>query len=174
MIRVKALRQVGGYRDGMIAGEEPELCVRLRQAGWQIHCLARPMTIHDAAISRLAQWWRRAKRAGHAYAEGQALHGAAPEFHNVRECRRILFWGGAVPLTIFGTAAMISAPLGGALALIYPAQIARLYLRHRAHTDFALPLAVFTVAGNFPEAVGIMKYRFDRLRGTGGGLIEYK
>ncbi len=174
LIRAAALRQVGGYREGMIAGEEPELCVRLRQAGWQIHCLARPMTIHDAAITRLSQWWQRAKRSGHAYAEGAALHGAAPERHSVRECRRILFWGAGLPLTILGAAALIAPSLGGVLALAYPAQVGRLFLRERQHTHYALPLAVFTVAGNFPEAVGIMKYRWDRLRGTGGGLIEYK
>lgn len=174
MIRVAAFRQVGGYRDTMIAGEEPELCVRLRQAGWTIQCLPQPMTIHDAAITSLSQWWRRAKRSGHAYAEGAALHGAPPEYHCVRECRRILFWGAGLPLTVCAAAALITPLLGGILALAYPAQIARLYLRHRQHTDFALPLAVFTVAGNFPEAMGIIKYHWDRLRGTGGRLIEYK
>lgn len=174
MMRAAALEQVGGYRNGMIAGEEPELCVRLRQAGWHIHCLPLPMTVHDAAISRISQWWRRAKRSGHAYAEGAALHGAAPEFHCVRECRRILFWGAALPSSIVVFAAIISPWAGGVLALAYPAQVVRLYLRNRRQTDVAWPLALFTVAGNFPEAAGIMKYRLDRLRGTGGRLIEYK
>ena len=36
MIRRSALEAVGGYRDDMIAGEEPELCVRLRAAGWLV------------------------------------------------------------------------------------------------------------------------------------------
>ncbi len=174
MMRVTAFRQVGGYRDGMIAGEEPELCVRLRRAGWQIQRLPLPMTIHDAAIASFDQWWRRAKRSGHAYAEGAALHGAAPEFHSVRECRRILFWGAALPLSILVIAGVLTPWAGGILALAYPVQVVRLYLRNRGRTDFAWPMAFFTVAGNFPEAVGIMKYRWGRIRGTSGGLIEYK
>ena len=32
MMRADALEAVGGYRDDLIAGEEPELCVRLRAA----------------------------------------------------------------------------------------------------------------------------------------------
>src|SRR5262249_30270274 len=36
MMRVPALRQVGGYRASLIAGEEPELCTRLRGAGWKV------------------------------------------------------------------------------------------------------------------------------------------
>ncbi|HEX7637313.1 MAG TPA: glycosyltransferase family A protein, partial [Burkholderiaceae bacterium] len=37
LMRLDALRAVGGYRESLIAGEEPELCVRLRAAGWKIH-----------------------------------------------------------------------------------------------------------------------------------------
>ena len=34
MFRVEALKQVQGYDPAVIAGEEPELCFRLRGAGW--------------------------------------------------------------------------------------------------------------------------------------------
>jgi glycosyltransferase involved in cell wall biosynthesis len=173
MMKVEVLRAVGGYRDGMIAGEEPELCVRLRQAGWSIVCLARPMTIHDADMTRLGQWWRRALRSGHAFAEGAALHGAAPEYHSVRECRRILFWGAALPALILAATVFVS-PWSALLALIYPAQVVRLFLKHRTHSPSPSLYALFTVAGNFPEALGIMKYWWDRLRGAGGAIIEYK
>ena len=173
MIRATALREVGGYRESMIAGEEPELCVRLRQAGWSIVCLARPMTIHDAAITRIGQWWRRVMRSGHAYAEGAVLHGSAPEYHSIRECRRILTWGAALPATILAATALIS-PWSALLALAYPAQVVRLALKSRQRTKSPWLVARYSVAGNFPEAVGIMKYGMDRLRGTGGTLIEYK
>jgi GT2 family glycosyltransferase len=36
MMRVEAFQQVGGFNPALIAGEEPELCVRLRQKGWKI------------------------------------------------------------------------------------------------------------------------------------------
>jgi GT2 family glycosyltransferase len=84
MMRVAAFQAVGGYDPHLIAGEEPELCVRLRAAGWQIWCLDAEMTLHDAAMTRFGQYWRRARRAGHAYAEGAAMHGAPPERHGVR------------------------------------------------------------------------------------------
>ena len=67
MMRADALEAVGGYRDDLIAGEEPELCVRLRAAGWRIWRLDREMTLHDAAMTRFDQWWRRAVR-------GAAMH----------------------------------------------------------------------------------------------------
>ena len=35
LMRIDALEAVNGYRADLIAGEEPELCVRLRIAGWR-------------------------------------------------------------------------------------------------------------------------------------------
>ncbi len=173
MFKVAALQKVGGYRESMIAGEEPELCVRLRRAGWTIVCLPRAMTIHDAAMTRLGQWWLRVMRSGHAYAEGAALHGAAPEYHSVHECRRILAWGAVLPATIVAAMTLIS-PWSILLALAYPAQVVRLAMRNRGRIRSPWLVARYTVAGNFPETVGIIKYNVNRLFGIGGGLIEYK
>jgi hypothetical protein len=100
MMRVAAFQAVGGYDPGLIAGEEPELCVRLRAAGWQIRCLDAEMTLHDAAMTRFGQYWKRAQRAGHAYAEGAAMHGAPPERHGVAGRNRALIWGAGLPLAI--------------------------------------------------------------------------
>jgi GT2 family glycosyltransferase len=88
LMRLDALAAAGGYRDSLIAGEEPELCVRLRAAGWKIWRLDRDMVWHDAAMTRWSQWWKRSKRAGHAFAEGAFLHGGPPERHYVAEARR--------------------------------------------------------------------------------------
>ncbi|MCC5870161.1 MAG: glycosyltransferase, partial [Gammaproteobacteria bacterium] len=81
LVRLPALQTVGGFRASLIAGEEPELCVRLRRAGWKIMRLDREMCLHDAAMYRFSQWWKRSSRAGHAYAEGAWLHGRPPERH---------------------------------------------------------------------------------------------
>ena len=93
LMRVKAFEQAGRFDPTMIAGEEPELSVRMRKNGWQLECLDVPMTIHDAGMTRFSQWWRRSERAGHAYAEGNSKHGSKPWRHNVRPVRRILIWG---------------------------------------------------------------------------------
>lgn len=168
MMRVDALRTVEGYRDGLIAGEEPELCVRLRAAGWRIERLDAEMTWHDAGLTRFGQWWTRTKRAGHAFAEGAALHGAPPERHWVRETRRALVWGAVLPLVILG-ALFLSPWLALLLALAYPVQVVRLALREG---DWAQ--AVFTVLGKFAEAQGALGYYLSRLRGRKQGLVEYK
>ncbi|RYI23340.1 MAG: glycosyltransferase, partial [Acetobacteraceae bacterium] len=68
LMRVKAVAEVGGYDAGLIAGEEPELCVRLRRAGWTVWRIDREMTLHDAAMTRMSQWWKRTRRGGHAFA----------------------------------------------------------------------------------------------------------
>jgi GT2 family glycosyltransferase len=173
MIRAQALRQVEGYRDELIAGEEPELCVRLRAAGWQIHALADTMTLHDAAMSRFGQWWKRIRRSGYAFAQGAFLHGAPPERHNVRETRRAWLWGLVLPLVI-AAAGWRWGPAAAWALLIYPLQVLRLWLRGQgAPRDRAL-LAVFHTLGRFPEMLGQLQFLRDRLLGRQSRLIEYK
>ncbi|MEM6305406.1 MAG: glycosyltransferase [Pseudomonadota bacterium] len=167
LIRFSALKEVGGYRADLIAGEEPELCVRLRAAGWSIWRLDAEMTWHDAAMTRFSQFWRRAKRAGHAFAEGAALHGAPPERHWVRETRRALVWGAALPAGIL-LGALLLTPWCLLGLLIYPVQVARL-TRQRA-----FPWAFFTTLAKFAEAQGAISFYVRRVTGAQRRLIEYK
>ncbi|MCP2732664.1 hypothetical protein NJ959_29980, partial [Symplocastrum sp. BBK-W-15] len=62
----------------MICGEEPEMCIRLRQLGWKICRIDADMTLHDAAMMKFSQWWKRSIRSGWAIAEGVAIHGKSP------------------------------------------------------------------------------------------------
>ncbi len=168
LMRVDALLQVDGYRDLLIAGEEPELCVRLRRNGWRIRRLDREMTRHDAAITRWGQWWRRTVRAGHAFAEGAWLHGMSPERHWVRETARSAFWGMLLPAAILFLAIGVDVR-AAALALVYPLQWARLAVRSGSPA-----LAFFTLAGKFAEAQGLLKFGLTKVLGRTGRLIEYK
>jgi glycosyltransferase involved in cell wall biosynthesis len=168
LMRAQALQAVGGYRDSLIAGEEPELCVRLRQKGWRIHRLGREMTLHDAAMTRFGQWWKRTVRAGYAFAAGAWLHGAPPERHWVRETRRAWFWGALLPLSI--AIAMIGlGPSAGLFALAYPLQWLRLFRRSGSACSSA-----FLLIGKFAEAWGAMKFHISRMRGVSDSIIEYK
>ena len=167
LMRLSAVRAVGGFRDSLIAGEEPELCLRLRVAGGQVWRIGAEMTLHDAAITRFGQWWRRAVRAGHAFAEGAHLHGAGPERHWVAETRRAWVWGAVVPVGVI--VAGVAAPVaGGMLALVYPLQVLRLSRR------MGWRQAGLTVIGKFAEALGAAQFTLGRVRGRGRGLIEYK
>ncbi|MFW6058703.1 MAG: glycosyltransferase family 2 protein [Phycisphaeraceae bacterium] len=176
MMRIAVLQQLGGFRDDMIAGEEPELCVRIRAAGWRIMRLDAEMTRHDAAMSRFGQWWKRNVRAGHAYAEGAALHGDGPDRHGVRERRSNWVWGLVMPLI----ALLAAWPTGGwslLLLLVYPAQVVRIALGRRRQGDgtgAAMLYAVFCVLGKFPQMLGQMKYHMGQWRQRPSTLIEYK
>jgi GT2 family glycosyltransferase len=166
LVRSSAFSKAGGYNPHLIAGEEPELCVRLRAAGWEIWRLDAEMTLHDAAMTRFGQWWKRMRRAGHAFAEGAALHGSPPERHFVAETRRAVLWGGVLP-----AAALVGAfvtPWTLLLLLALPLQALRLARR------LGLLRAVFLTVGKIPEAMGVAEYWLRRLTGRRSGLIEYK
>jgi cellulose synthase/poly-beta-1,6-N-acetylglucosamine synthase-like glycosyltransferase len=173
LMRVAALREVGGYRDDMIAGEEPELCVRLRAAGWRIHALADTMTWHDAALTRFGQWWNRIRRSGYAFAQGAFLHGAPPERHNVRESRRAWVWGLGLPLAI-AVAVLTWEPVAAWALLAYPLQVIRLYSKGEGTPHDRALQALFQTLGRFPEALGQLQFMRDRTLGLRSRLIEYK
>ncbi|WP_280152741.1 glycosyltransferase [Piscinibacter sp. XHJ-5] len=173
MMRIAALAAVDGFREDLIAGEEPELCVRLRAAGWTVWRLPADMAWHDAAMTRFSQWWRRAVRAGFAFAEGAHLHGRPPERHWVRESRSALAWGLLLPLAIV-LLSLAFGPLALWLAAAYPLQMLRLYRREAGPARTRLARAFFLVLGKFAEALGELRYALSRLRGGGARLIEYK
>ncbi|MCK5425045.1 MAG: glycosyltransferase, partial [Emcibacter sp.] len=85
LMLVEAIKEVGGYNNDLIAGEEPELCYRLRHKGWRVWRIDEEMTLHDADLTRFSQWWVRAIRSGHAYAEGAYMYGLQEERFRVRE-----------------------------------------------------------------------------------------
>jgi GT2 family glycosyltransferase len=167
LMRIAPLRAVGGFNPDLIAGEEPELCLRLRRAGWQVWRIDAEMTLHDAAMTRFGQWWRRSVRAGHAAAEGAALHGGGAERYNVTRVRRSMFWGAGVPVAAVAGATV--TPWALLIVLAWPLQVLRLVMRRHDATE-----ALFLTLGKIPEAIGVIGYRWHRLRGRRRGLIEYK
>ena len=173
LMRAASLRQAGGYRDGLIAGEEPELCVRLRGNGWRIWRLDAEMTLHDAAMTRFSQWWKRSNRAGFAFAEGAHLHGAPPERHWVRESRSAWLWGAGLPLAI-AAAAGLWGPWAWLALAVYPVQVLRLFLRASGTAGTRAWRALFLVLGKFAEAYGQATYIARRWSGGPAKLIEYK
>jgi predicted dehydrogenase/nucleoside-diphosphate-sugar epimerase/GT2 family glycosyltransferase len=173
MLRIDALVSVGGWRGSLIAGEEPELCVRLRAANWDIWRLDAHMTLHDAAMRRFHQWWRRTLRAGHAYAEGAHLHGDVPEMHYVRESRRGIVWGFLLPvlaLTLYG----VFGPVGLIVLLAYALQLVRLMIRESGSPGRRFGAALLGVLGKFPEFFGQVRFHWNRLAGRASEIIEYK
>jgi len=176
LMRVAAFRQVGGYRAGIIAGEEPELCVRLRAAGWTIYRMDAEMTLHDADMTRFGQWWKRNVRAGHAFAEGAALHGRTADRHWVHESRSNWVWGALLPL-----AALLAAwPTRGWSLVLLGAYFLLAYRVYKYYRGRAVPapdarlVACFTVLGKLPQVWGQMQYYKSRLLRRESRIIEYK
>lgn len=166
LMRLDALCEVSGYREDLIAGEEPEMCLRLRRLGWKIWRLDHEMTLHDAQMTKFIQWWKRSRRAGHAFAQGAALHGGSPERHWITETRRAMIWGGVLPLALLVLSLL--SPWGLVGFGLYPMQILRLSRR------IGLQAAWFSVLGKFAENAGIVEYWINRWRGKSRGILEYK
>jgi len=164
LMRVKAFQQVKGYNPSVIAGEEPEMCVRLRAAGWEIWRIDAEMTLHDAAMTRFNQWWKRSYRAGHAYAEGNDRHGNPPERFREKEVKSNATWG----LLWF---IPIAWPLHALLGL----KIAK-YMKSNCglSTKDALLYGFSVVLGKLPQMLGQRKYHANKAAGRQEKIIEYK
>lgn len=173
--RIPAIRQVGGFNEQVIAGEDSELGVRLRLANHSIIKIDRSMAIHDAELFRFSQWWTRAVRGGHALAQRYALNGGSP----LKDCRReffsTLFWGLGLPLT----ATILSWPtnglslilLGGYVLLGW--RVYRFHLRAGLSGSDAALAARFTIFAKFANLIGVFRYFLSRTRGS-FQIIEYK
>jgi GT2 family glycosyltransferase len=149
LVRTEAFQAVHGFTETLIAGEEPDLCFRLRQAGWTIFRLDHEMTLHDAAMTRAGQWWQRSVRSGYATAEAFQRRGdEEPGLR--RQVLSNLLWG--LPLTW---------PLWPLLWLRVSRRSGALYASH-------------IVFGKLPHLVGQMRFWWQRMRGQAGTLIEYK
>jgi len=173
LMRADAFEAAGGFRDDLICGEEPELCIRLRAAGWRVWHLDEPMAKHDAAMTQFGQWWKRAVRAGYGVALGADLHGAPPEYHSMREWYRGWLWGLGVPVAV-----IVLAPWSGfgslLVLLVYPLQVVRVALRGNRRPRANWWRALFLVMSLFPGMLGQLQYLAHRCLRRPARLIEYK
>ena len=186
LMRVQAFTTAGGFDDALIAGEEPELCLRLRKAGWEIWRIEADMTLHDAAIHHFGQWWKRMVRGG--YGSMDVLRrcqvkfpGEEPPFQSMVKSTR--FWMLGVPgLALL---AALSIPLTGwwgavvaaLLLLALPAQALRMAWAARGRCGGfrpALAYGMLTMIGKAAQVRGQFRYLADVRKGKAARLIEYK
>lgn len=172
LFRRSAFEAARGYREDLVAGEEPELCLRLRRQNWKIRRIDAEMTLHDAAIARFRQWWRRSVRAGHAYAEVSWRYRGSVDAIWTTNTRRALLWSALLPAALL--LALLVGPVALLLLLAYPAQIARLALKGGWRGARHWQAGLFSVLGKFAEAEGIARFHLRRLQNRRSQLIEYK
>jgi GT2 family glycosyltransferase len=185
LVRAEALRSVGGYDPTVPACEEPELCHRLRRAGWQVIRLEAEMTRHDADMLRFRQWATRVVRTGYGGMDFTTRFGGAPDDPFRRQVRSARLWAAGWPLA-FGVGTGLAAALGGPaaawpaaglLAAVLPAQAVRVAVKNRARAGGAreaLAYGALTVVSKWLQAAGQLLYLRDRLAGRHARLIEYK
>lgn len=183
LFRVAALRSVNFYDARMIAGEDTELAMRLRKAGWTLRRVADEMTLHDAAIARFSQWWRRTRRSGHGYGEMAHLHPDAREPNWPHIVRSIVLWGGIAPLLVLLAAiasaifnpwwAMLGVGVVG-LELLNVFRLALRQLRRGLARHVAFGSGLLLMLGKIPQFLGLLDYHLNRVRGRASRLIEYK
>jgi glycosyltransferase involved in cell wall biosynthesis len=172
LVRVEAIERAGGFRPWLIAGEEPELCLRLREEGWKIWRLNEEMTQHDAAMRTFGQWWIRSVRSGYGFAEVSRLHSASRHGPWRREIARAVFWAGVLPLAI--AAGVLIHPFVLWIILAYPFQVFRLGIRRGAISSESWWYAILSVPVQFAHLQGILKYYWRFWRQQATQLIEYK
>jgi GT2 family glycosyltransferase len=177
MARAHVFQEVGGFRPDVIAGEDDEFCIRVRRQGWKILMIDAPMASHDAAITSFGQWWRRNRRAGHAYAQVAALHGDGDERYFVRDRRRILVWGLVLPVAALAAARFTRGISLLVLLCLYGLQLLHIVRGCRkrgwASRD-AWAYGFFTVISRFPALQGLLEYYWRRMRRRPMTIIEYK
>jgi glycosyltransferase involved in cell wall biosynthesis len=173
--RISTLREVGGFNEQAIAGEERDLAIRLGLAGYSAVKIDVPMATHDAQMTNFGQWWRRAVRGGHALAHRYARHGRTSFRDGRREIRSALFWGFVLPLAVlvllWPTRGLSLLLLGGYGVLGW--RVYRHYSRTGLSRSDAWLATRFILYSKFAEFVGILRYCANRLRGQ-FHIIEYK
>lgn len=176
LVRVAALDAIGAYDSSLIAGEDEDLCVRMRREGWTIRRIDADMTRHDAAMTTLRQWWKRTERSGYAFAKVHARHKRSAIPHFRREVRSTLVWGGAFPGLLLALAPVFPAlaVLGLALYLHLAWRVARHLERRGFPARAALAYGVHCALAKAPQMLGLTRYHLDRLRRRDSVLIEYK
>jgi len=159
MIRLTSLDAVGFFDPTLMAGEEPELCSRLRSQGWEIWRLDAPMTRHDAAMTRFSQWMRRAFRSGYGYVQAWLrTRGRADRLYTY-ELRSAVLWSLLIPLAVLLAAALLRKPLIiVVLPAVYSLQIARIAAHRGLFSGWSWRYAWLMLMAKFPEFLGALSY----------------
>ena len=184
MMRSSAFREAGGFDPSVPAGEEPELCRRLRRAGWKVVRVDAEMTWHDSAMTRFGQWWRRQVRNGYGAQDVVSRFGGGADLFR-GQLRSAWAWtlgwssataaAGALGLALGGPVA--GAAGAGIVGAALPIQMARLAikgLRRGMSAGTALAYGALTMVAKWAQLSGQLGFLRDRAAGRRARLIEYK
>jgi glycosyltransferase involved in cell wall biosynthesis len=181
LFRRNVLAETGGFDETLIAGEEPELCRRILALGSTILHVDRPMTGHDLAITRFNQYWKRAARAGHAFAEVSARFASTDQpfwsAEVLRNRNRAVMLMGFALLVVFLALSLRSVwPLITGIAL-FAILVIRTAWKARWKSKSRVTLLLYGIHSHLqqiPIFWGQLSFRLNRRRGQQAALVEYK
>lgn len=178
MMRISSFLEVGGFNSILIAGEEPELCYRIREKGGKIIRLDAETSLHDVQMEYFSQWWQRCRRGGFAYAEEAWLHGFSTELYRVKQSLSIWFWTLCLPCVVFLIFWQTGLWCLAILTVAYLILLGKTYVSSRQKRKInhksAILYAIFCFIGKIPELIGQIEFIFRKLIGKRRSLIEYK
>jgi Glycosyl transferase family 2 len=175
MIRRAVFERVGGFDPLIAAGEEPNMCCRIRDLGLRIVRLDHAMAVHDLNMYRFSQWWRRSVRGGYG-ALNLTLFGPNVSRHVFRrQVISVSIWGVALPCFVVAGTATASVAGASTLAILFPllgvcalaAQAVKMWVRSmRAGMSVkdAAAVGAFSVLWKFAAAAGFARCLLDRIR----------
>lgn len=181
LMRRDILAKINGYNEDLIAGEEPELCQRIRTLGYQIFHIDHTMTDHDLAMHRWPSYWKRALRAGYAYADvSQRLKNTEYPLW-LKECKRNAIHTLVLFLLIAGGSCL--SILKGDLTPLFLMLITSIFLMIRSaykarwKSESVLTLLLYGAHSHLqqiPITLGQLRYWLTRIQHRRQALIEYK
>ena len=181
LMRREALEAVNGYDENLIAGEEPEMCRRMRERGWKILHIDRPMTGHDLAMTQWSQYSRRAMRTGYAYAEvSERFRGSRLpfwEFEARHNRNYALIQIGIVAGVLVASAIWRTGWPIGLLLVVFLLLVVRTAKKVAWKTSSFSTRFLYGMHSHLqqiPSFIGQLQYWSDRRKGRARGLIEYK
>jgi GT2 family glycosyltransferase len=177
MIRASEFKKVSGFDPTIIAAEDDDLCLRVRGNGGKVIRIDRPMAWHDAAMTRVSQWWRRAVRCGFAFAQISSLHGKGPFRHFVHETRSTWVWGFFIPVAIVVLAVLTRGWALLAFPVLYLFATYRIAGNERLRElspGMRWAYATHCLASKFPQVVGQVKFWWRRAWNAPSVIIEHK
>ena len=180
LVRRKVLLDVGGFDERLIAGEEPELCRRIRARGHGILHIDFPMTGHDLQITHWSQYWKRATRAGHAYAEvSERFRNSKDPFwasDRKRNLMRGSFWLISLAVVLAGSVFFGVLPVALWLVLLLLVSVRSAWKARwkRATPGVLLLYGFHSHVQQVPIFVGQLQYELSKRQNRKPKLIEYK
>ena len=174
MVNRSVFESVNGFNESIIAAEDTELCLRVRQAGYKISRIDAEMSLHDANMTTVKQWWRRSVRAGHAFADCRYRYRSNPERMFVKESQRSWIFGGYLFLVL--TLMILIDWRFAILFLFYPIQMFRIRrgLPSRIPEYQRTPYAMSCALAYIPQLFGQIKFHINRLLNRQSRIIEHK